>query len=255
MREVLLAVPSTRARWRALTTGRWYVGPMAASMGDGGEGDGPLGRATNLPVPIPETRVPSPVTDAHRDAALALLRETLATDDLSLDVFSSAVSAIYAAESLADISAVVQRYAPPVRMTPAERRLKEPLVVETTSGTLRLVDSWQVPATTRVSCGSGRVHLDLTDAEFDQQIVDFDLRTQSGTIEMVVPHAADVQFVRMKGRSGSVDNRITGGGLLPAPVRIRISADTSSGRIVVRRPSPPKPPRRRWFRRRASTVG
>lgn len=194
-----------------------------------------------------------PANDAQRTAALGHLRSAVAANQLELDAFSEAVTAVLGAGTLDQVAAVLARVAPPVRMTPAFRRLTEPLVLEIRSGTLALGPSWQLARHTIVSCKSGRVVLDLTTAEFDDLLVDLELESDSGSIDVVVPHLVDVQFVRVEGTSGRVVNRLTPNGSLPGTPCIRIKARTASGRIVIRRPEPPKV-RRRWFGRRSGRV-
>jgi hypothetical protein len=141
------------------------------------------------------------------------------------------------------------------KLSPASRRLQEPLLLEIHSGRLELVASWQLARETKVTCNSGRVLLDLTGAIFDDLVVDLDLRLQSGTIEVVVPYFVDVQMVRMKGQSGRVENKLTPNGNLPGGALIRVKAQTRSGRIILRRPKTgvARNRRRRWFGRRATT--
>lgn len=191
------------------------------------------------------------VTDVQRTAALEHLRNAVAASDLDLDVYSEATSAVLAASSALDVALVLQRVAPAVRMTPPSRRLTEPVLLEVRSGRLELSSSWQVARTTRVVCQSGRVVLDLTTAEFDDDIVDLDLSSQSGSIVVVVPHTVDVQFLEMAGQSGRVLNELGPTASLPGAPLLRVRARTTSGRILLRRPEPPRPPRsRRWWRRR-----
>ena len=195
------------------------------------------------------------VTDAQRDAALEHLRASVASSNLALEVYSEAVGAVLAASTAGEIAAVLQAVAPVVRLTPVHRRLTEPVVLESRSSSLVVGPAWQVARTTRVAVQSGRAVLDLTAAEFDGPIVDFDLSCQSGSIRVVVPHGIDVQFLEMTGQSGGVLNELGPAVALPGAPLVRIRARTTSGRIVVRRPQPPPPPRTRrsWFRRRAET--
>jgi hypothetical protein len=196
------------------------------------------------------------VSDAQRQAALDHLRQSVATSNLGLEVYSDAVAAVLAASTAGEVAGVLERISPVARLTPPHRRHDEPVVLEVRSGRLDVGPSWQVPRTTRVAAGSGRVLLDLTDAEFDAPIVDFDLSVQSGSISVVVPHGIDVQFVEMAGHSGSVRNELGPGAALPGSPLVRVRARTTSGRVIVRRPEEPGPAqaRRRWFRRRRSTA-
>ena len=202
------------------------------------------------------------VTDAQRTAAVQHLREQVAATGMSLDLFSDAASAVLAARTVGEVQHVLDRVAPVVRMTPPDRRLDEPLVLEVRSGRLDLGASWQLGRTTRVHNTVGRVHLDLTKAQFDDRVIDLELTNGSGTITVVVPHAVDVQFLEMTGSSGSIANDVGSPVSLPGAPLLRIRARTASGRIRIVRPAVPDPSdpgasgtRRRWFRRRALPAG
>ena len=190
------------------------------------------------------------VGEVERKAALELLRSRLGGDDMSLEEFSDAASAVVNARTTADLARVLAASAPSVRFTPSDRRLYEPLVIDVQSGKMEFTAGWQLARETSVSCQSGRIKLDLTHAEFDGTEIELDLFCQSGKIEVIVPWPVDLQFVRVSGRSGRVENRLTAGPALPAIVHLRVSAETASGRIVFRRPGDEPTPRRRGFRRR-----
>jgi hypothetical protein len=191
------------------------------------------------------------VTDGQRNAALEHLRLAVGASNLGLEVYSDAVGAVLAAPTADAIAQILQHVAPVVSLTPVNRRLSEPVVLEARSGRIEVGPAWQVARTTKVVVQSGSVVLDLTAAEFDEVIADFDLSVQSGSITVIVPHTIDVQFVEMNGQSGTVRNQIGPAVSLPGAPLVRIRARTTSGRIVVRRPEPPKPKRTRrfWFRR------
>jgi hypothetical protein len=195
------------------------------------------------------------LTDAQRSAAVHHLREQVAASGLSLELFSDAAGAVLAASTVDEVRTVLERVAPVVRRTPPDRRLEEPLVLDVRSGRLDLGSSWQLARTTRVVNTVGRVLLDLTKAQFNDDMVDLELTNGSGTITVLVPHAVDVQFLEMTGSSGSITNEVGSPVSLPGAPLLRIRARTASGRIRIQRPptaDPSSPPRRRWFRRRAA---
>ena len=144
---------------------------------------------------------------------------------------------------------VVAALPPTVRMTPADRRLQQPLVLTASSGKLALRSRWQLGSETIVRCSSGRVVLDLAAAEFDDEVIDLELRCSSGRITVIVPHGVDVQMVDISGASGEVRNALGDGVGVPGLPLVRVSASTSSGKITLRRPREKKR-RRGWFRRR-----
>jgi hypothetical protein len=188
------------------------------------------------------------VSEVERRAALEHLQQAVATRGLELEVFSDAASAVLAARTSDELATVLQQTAPVVRLTAADRVLREPLDLHVSSGRLILTSSWQLARQTNVTCLSGRVVLDLTAAEFDAVVVDLDLSCSSGRIEVIVPHSVGIQLVEMSGTSGRIENGIADNVTLPGMPCVRVRARTGSGRITLRRPQPPRP-KRRWFRR------
>ena len=78
----------------------------------------------------------------------------------------------------------------PVALTSRERRLAEPLEIRSGLGRLRLAGRWQVASQTRISAELGSIRLDLTEAEFDDHVVDLHVYTGWGSITIIVPRAS-----------------------------------------------------------------
>jgi hypothetical protein len=174
----------------------------------------------------------------------------LRDDKIDLESFEVATSRVLATTTPDELAVVVAVLPSPVRMTPPHRRLEQPLKLETRSGKIEMVSPWQVGAETHVSCQSGVVVLDLTMAEFDDDLIDLDLECRSGKITVIVPPGVGLQVVEANAASGMVKNELGHAVIVPGMPSVRVSASTQSGLILLRRPKPPKPPRRRWFRRR-----
>jgi predicted membrane protein len=66
-------------------------------------------------------------------------------------------------------------------------------------GRVRLEGRWQLGAETHVSADLGSVRLDLTDAEFDDHVIDLHVYSGWGTITIIVPRGVNVQIVRHRG--------------------------------------------------------
>jgi hypothetical protein len=183
----------------------------------------------------------------QRDAALARLRELIRTGDLELDRFTELADEISAARTGDELRAVLAALPPPVRMSPPERRLSQPLVLTTLTGKLTMAGHWQVARETKVSTTTGRVFLDFREAEFDSTEIELELKTSTGRITVVVPPAVDVQFT---GIAGAVENFLGNRAPVPGGVLLRVRASAVTGKIVLLPPQPRPRVKRRWWRRR-----
>lgn len=192
----------------------------------------------------------APIVHEEHTAAVEHLSTLLDDDRIDLDLFEAATSRVLATTSTDELAVVLAALPPPVRMTPPERRLDQPLVLETRSGVIKLTSSWQLASETRVRCASGTVRLDLTVAEFDDDLIDLDLDCASGVIDVVVPHGVAVRMVEISGHSGTIKNHIDTTVVLPGMPCLVVSARTRSGTIKLRRPGTGRGPRwLRWLRR------
>lgn len=183
-------------------------------------------------------------SDVQRDSLLVHLRELVGRGTIELDHFEVLAVAVTAAVTVDDLAEVMATVPPIVPMTAQARRLAEPLRLKTGTGTLEMRGRWQVGKTTKALVGTGKMVLDLTEAELDDREIELTVDVATGRAEVIVPNGIDVQLVRV---SGSVKNKLGVIVALPGAPRIRISANTATGTIVLCRPRPPK---RRWWRRR-----
>jgi hypothetical protein len=185
----------------------------------------------------------------ERRAIVEHLGALLRDDRIDLESFEVATERVLATTTQDELAVVVATLPGPVRMTPAHRRMDRPLRLETSSGRIHMTSPWQLAEETSVRCRSGNVRLDLSQAEFDSDVVDLDIDSTSGRVEVIIPYGVGVQLVDVESRSGSFKNKLDGAVSVPGLPTIRISVSTHSGSVVLRRPSPPKT-RRRWFTRR-----
>jgi hypothetical protein len=122
-----------------------------------------------------------------------------------------------------------------VRLTPASRRLSQPLRLDAGISRLEPGPGWQLAAETTVTSLTGNVRLDLTTVSWDAREIDLVLRTSTGKITVIVPEGVAVQVV-------SATGRVTWDILAPpvpgSPV-VRVAATTSTGggRIQFEHPS------------------
>lgn len=193
------------------------------------ETGGPLEPATRL-------------SDELRTRGIDLLRGRVATGQVDLHTFEDAVDQLVKAQTESEFSSVVRRLAPPVEITPPERRLTEPLHIDTSMGAVRLGGRWQVPRQTEVRTSMGAVSIDLTEAEFDDWTVDLVVHSSMGAVEIIVPRGMAVQLV---GRNGPVESQLDRA--IPGFPLVRLTVTTDMGRITLRHP---KKRRRRFLRSR-----
>ena len=197
-----------------------------------------------------ENRLPAPVDpvdDADRVAAITRLRD-LVGSGLSLERFTAALEQVLAATDHAELEAAMAAMPSIVRLTPASRRLEEPLVVDAGLGRIELGAGWQLAARTKVSASTGTCRLDLTQATWDAHEVDLRLEVATGRIEVVIPEGVAVQMRSVKGKV-RLDNLAPA---LPGGPLLKVDAAAVTGRIrICHPPPPPQPRRRRWRRRRA----
>jgi hypothetical protein len=181
----------------------------------------------DLPVPVTQDGV----DDVDRDEAVARLRELFGSGDLSHEDLSELLDRVFDAPTCTDLAAAMSVLPPAVRLTPASRRLTEPLVLRAPDGGLRLGPGWQLAADTTVSTGVGSARLDLTTASWDAMRIDLRLETW-GSIEVLVPVGVGVQMVGGSGRVrlDPLAPPVPGGPLL------RISTSGPAGTIRIRHP-------------------
>ncbi len=184
----------------------------------------------------------------HEDAqhrATEFLKELYAAGDIDAGRFDTSVTRILAARTEAELAEIVWSLPSPMALTSPDRRLAEPLEIHSGTGRLRLTGRWQVARQTHVSADLGSIRIDLTEAEFDDNVIDLHVYTGWGSITIIVPRGAGVQITRHR---GGVDSRLEP----PAPglPLIRLAVTTNIGRIRLRHPgTPPDRARRSAIRR------
>lgn len=179
----------------------------------------------------PLTAAPGGVDEDARVAAVARLNELFGLGRLSAERLSGTLEQVFAACSHADLEAALLGLPPLVRLTPASRRLTEPLVLRVPDGDLQLGSGWQLAAETTIGTGFGSARLDLACASWDAEQIDLRLETW-GSIEVLVPAGVCVQ---MLGGSASIHLEPLSVPLPGGPV-LRISTYGPTGAILVRHP-------------------
>ena len=132
---------------------------------------------------------------------LEFVKDLYAAGDIDARRLDASVTGILAATTEAELAEVVRSLPPPVALKPApDRRLTTPLEIHSGIGRLRLAARWQVGRQTHVSADLGSITVDLSEAAFDDDVIDLHVYTGWGTITIIVPPAAfRAQIVRHRG--------------------------------------------------------
>jgi DUF1707 SHOCT-like domain len=174
-----------------------------------------------------------------QERATTFLQELYAAGHIDAARFDAGLTGLLAAQTDAELAEVVRSLPPLISFTSPDRRLSRPLEIHSGMGRLRLAGRWQLAAETHVSADLGSVRLDLTDAEFDDHVIDLHVYTGWGTITMIVPRGVGVQILRHRGRvSSRLDPPVPGFPL------IRFDVTTNIGTVRLRHPEGRDQPRR-----------
>ena len=168
-----------------------------------------------------------------KGSTIQRLRGALANGSMSISEFEAAVELVLGTSRESDLTELVRRYAPPVRITPPERRYTEPVVNCTTGpfSDIRLRGNWQVPRELRVQTGPSKIVLDFTEAEFDDWNVDVSAQTGLGDVVVIVPRGMALQLVGVTGPGSSKLDPA-----LPGYPMIRLSVVIGFGRFRLKHP-------------------
>jgi hypothetical protein len=167
------------------------------------------------------------------------VKDLYAAGDIDAGRLDASVTDILAATTEAELAEVVRSLPPPVALTSADRRLSGPLEIHSGIGRLRLTSRWQVARQTHISADLGSITIDLSEAEFDDDVIDLHVYTGWGSITIVVPRGVGVQIIRHRGGlSSRLEPPVPG---LPL---VRLDLTTNIGRIRLRHPvSTSRPPK------------
>ena len=193
---------------------------------------------------LPDRPSAEAISDSDRVAAIARLHELVGTGDLAIEEFSTSLEQVLAADSQSALEGAVGSLPSIVRLTPASRRLSQPVRVDAAISRLELGAGWQLGAETFVKTNTAKVRLDLCEATWDSRDVELHLQSVTGKIDVIVPRGVSVQLVSATGRV-VLDNLAPP---LPGAPIVRVDAVTKAGRIrFTHEQSSTRP--RRWRRR------
>jgi hypothetical protein len=166
-----------------------------------------------------------------RQRATEFVKELYVAGEIDADRLDTGVAGVLAARSEAELAEVVRSLPAPVALTSRERQLAKPLEIHSGIARLRLSGKWQVARETHVSADLGSIRLDLTEAEFDDHVVDLHVYTGWGSITIIVPLGVGVQVIRHR---GGVDSRLDPP--VPGLPLVRLDVTTNIGRVHLRHP-------------------
>jgi hypothetical protein len=168
------------------------------------------------------------VREDARQRATEFVKELYAAGEIDADRLGTGVAGVLAARSEAE---VVRSLPAPVGLTSQERRLARPLEIHSGLGRLRLAGKWQIGSQTHISADLGSIRLDLTEAEFDDHVIDLHVYSGWGSITIIVPPGVGVQVIRHR---GGVDSRLDPP--VPGLPLVRLDVTTNIGRVHLRHP-------------------
>jgi hypothetical protein len=175
----------------------------------------------------------------HR--ATEFLKELYAAGGIDAGRFDTGVAELLAATTDAELAEVIRSLPPPVALTSPDRRLAKPLEIHSGMRRLRLTGRWQVARQTHISADLGSVRIDLTEAEFDDRVVELHVYTGWGSITIIVPRGVGVQITHHR---GGVDSRLEPP--VPGLPLVRLGVTTSIGKVRLRHPGR-QDSKRRWL--------
>jgi hypothetical protein len=166
-----------------------------------------------------------------RHHAAEFLKDRFAAGDIGADQLEVSIAGLLAARTEADLVELVRSLPQPFPIVSPERQLADPLKIRSGVGRLRLTGRWQVARETHISAEVGNVRIDLTDAEFDDHVIDLHVYTGCGRITIIVPRGFAVQIIQHRGGVRShLDRPVPG---LPL---IRLDVTTNIGTVHLRHP-------------------
>jgi hypothetical protein len=168
-----------------------------------------------------------------RHGATEFLKQLYAAGEIDGGRLDAGVAGLLAATTEGELAQVIRSFPQTITLTSPDRRLARPLEVNSGLGKLRLAGMWQLGAETHVSAQLGSVSIDLTEAEFDDHVIDLHVYSGCGRITIIVPRGVAVAVVKCRGRLVSrLDPPVPG---LPL---IRLDVTTNIGTVRLRHPGP-----------------
>jgi hypothetical protein len=168
--------------------------PTSVTLADRGRDT--LGRVPDDQQLQPRRTAP---TTAERERTIALLSDRFAQGEIDIDVFEERVSIAHRARTTDELAGLTADLVPPsteVATSPARQVASDPPAtgeaVAIFGGTQR-VGRWRVPRRFRAVAFFGGVQIDLRDAELPAGVIDMEVRTTFGGVQIIVPPTLAVE--------------------------------------------------------------
>src|SRR4051794_2824936 len=132
-------------------------------------------------------------SDAERDAAVARLQSALAEGRITVDEFGERAQAAYAATTTDQLGPLLADL--PARAAAAQVEVvgsRPPATLVSVMGAVRLDARSALPR--RVRTGFGDIRVDLRDLRTDAEVVELELTTVLGDVDVVVAEGVDAEL-------------------------------------------------------------
>lgn len=194
-----------------------------------------------------EVAPPAELRASHedRDRVVEVLRVAAGDGRLTADELDERLEVALAARTWGELAGLTADL--PAAPAVSAAAPKELARIDIGSGHTRRDGRWIVPQQIEVRVASGRVTLDFTEAVITQPTLQIDAAVRSGGLCLVTKPGIVVDVDDVAVRSGRARVRAPWGHDVPVTLRIGVSGQVGSGRIIAR------PPRRtlgQWLLRR-----
>jgi hypothetical protein len=132
-------------------------------------------------------------SDADREAAVGRLESALAEGRITVDEFRQRAEAAYATETTVELGPLLADL--PLRGSPQVEIVgsRAPATMFNVLGDIRLTSSGG-PVPGRVGTGFGDVRIDLRDLRTDADVVELEVFTVLGDVDVIVPEGVDAEL-------------------------------------------------------------
>jgi hypothetical protein len=156
-----------------------------------------------------------------REAAVEHLSTLLEDDRVELDVYRRLVARVLSATNDEEIRSLLE-------LVPEE----PPLMLRCHEGVVRETPL-RVPAMTVLTCDSGVMKVDLSDARFARD-VDLDVECDSGVLTVVLPRDVRIEIAEREGEGSVLVNRARAAGATLDSPRVHVYVHNGGGVVTLR---------------------
>jgi hypothetical protein len=132
------------------------------------------------------------VSDADREAVVAQLEKALAEGRIAVDEFRQRAEAAYSAVTTAELQPLLADLAAPTSPQVEIVGSRAPATLFNVMGDVKYDGTAPVPR--RITTGFGDIRIDLRDLRTDAEVIELDLSTVLGDVEVIVPEGVDAEL-------------------------------------------------------------